>query len=45
VTSGYALELRDVYTGDTLGPKTDFFNPTVPGHDMKLYLCRLVKQP
>ena len=26
-----------------IGRKADFFNPVVPGHDMKLYLCRLVK--
>ena len=42
VSSGYALSMRDVFTGEQLPPKTDFFNPRVPGHDMKLYLCRLV---
>ena len=42
VSCGYALQLRDVYTGENLGAKTDYFNPVVPGHDMKLYLCRLV---
>ena len=43
VASGYSLHVRDVFTGEDLGPKADFFNPVVPGHDMKLYLCRLVK--
>ena len=43
VSSGYALELRDVFTGETPGKKSDYFNPVVPGHDMKLYLCRLAK--
>ena len=42
VTSGCALELRDAFTGEELGKKADYFNPTVPGHDMKLYLCRMV---
>jgi alpha-galactosidase len=42
VSSGYALSMRDVFTGEQLSPKTDFFNPRVPAHDMKLYLCRLV---
>ena len=43
VASGYSLQIRDVFTGEDLGRKSDFFNPVVPGHDMKLYLCRLVK--
>ena len=43
VSSGFSLQVRDVFTGEDLGRKTDFFNPVVPGHDMKLYLCRLVK--
>ena len=43
VSSGYALQVRDVYSGEDLGKKSDYFNPTVPGHDMRLYLCRLVK--
>lgn len=42
VSSGYALEMKDVFTGEELGKKTDYFNPSVPGHDMKLYLCRMV---
>ena len=43
VASGCSLQIRDVFTGEDLGRKADFFNPVVPGHDMKLYLCRLVK--
>ena len=42
VSSGVALELRDAFTGECLGNKSDYFNPTVAGHDMKLYLCRMV---
>ena len=46
VASGFCLQVHDVFTGEDLGKKSDFFNPVVPGHDMKLYLCRLVrKQP
>ena len=43
VASGFALEVRDVFTGESLGKKADYFNQVVPGHDMRLYLCRLVK--
>ena len=42
VSSGFALDVRDVFTGESLGKKADFFNCVVPGHDMKLYLCSLV---
>ena len=42
VSSGFGLEVRDVYSGESLGRKADYFNPVVPGHDMRLYLCRMV---
>ena len=42
VSSGFGLELRDAFTGESAGIRTDYFNPTVAGHDMKLYLCRMV---
>ena len=41
-TVSAAFLLRDAFTGESVGKKTDFFNPTVAGHDMKLYLCRMV---
>ena len=41
VSSGIGLELHDAFNGEQLGIKTDYFNPTVAGHDMKLYLCRM----
>ena len=43
VTSGYGLELKDVFTGENLGVKKDTIQTMVPGHDMKLYLCRIRK--
>ena len=43
VFSGFALEAKDVFTGENLGRKADYFNQTIPGHDMRLFLCRLVK--
>ena len=43
VSSGYSLRVKDVFTGEDLGRKADYFNPVVPGHDMRLYLCRLEK--
>ena len=44
VSSGFALFVKDVYTGEDLGKKSDYFNQKIPGHDMRLYLCRLVKK-
>jgi len=43
VSSGFSLHVKDVFTGEDLGRKSDYFNPKVPGHDMRLYLCRLEK--
>lgn len=43
VTSGVALDMTDVFTGEHIGPVTDFYNPRIQGHDCKLYLCKLVK--
>ncbi len=43
VTSGFCLDMKDVFTGEMVGRKKDTFNPVVPAHDMKLYLCRLVR--
>ena len=43
VTSGVALDMTDVFTGEHIGPVTDFHTPYIQGHDCKLYLCRLVK--
>ena len=44
VTSGVALDMTDVFTGEHIGQVTDFFNPHIEGHDCKLYLCKLVKK-
>ena len=43
VTSGVALDMTDVFTGEHIGPVTDFYNPHIEGHDCKLFLCKLVK--
>ena len=42
VAGGIALKMRDAFTGGDLGKKSDIISQTVPGHDMKLYLCSLV---
>ena len=44
VSSGVALSVKDVFTGEDLGEKSDYFNPKVPARDMRLYLCRLAKK-
>ncbi|MBQ3486334.1 MAG: glycoside hydrolase family 27 protein [Clostridia bacterium] len=42
-TGGVALEMRDVFTGETFSKVSDSFQPHIEGHDCKLYLCKLVK--
>lgn len=39
--SGYGFRMRDVFTGEDLGVKRDYYTVSVPGHDCRLYLCRL----
>lgn len=39
--SGYGFHMRDVFSGEDLGVKQDYYLTRVPGHDCKLYLCRL----
>lgn len=41
--SGYGLHMRDIFTGEDLGVKRDYYLTRVPGHDCKLYFCRLEK--
>ena len=41
-SSGCALRLTDAFTGEDAGCQRDSFNPRVPAHDAKLYLCKLV---
>ena len=42
-TGGVALQMRDVFTGETYDKVSDCFNPHIEAHDCKLYLCKLVK--
>ena len=42
VESGYGLELTDMFTGENIGVKSDYFNPEVAAHDCKLYHAKLV---
>lgn len=42
-SSGVGLEMTDVFTGETLGVRRDDFVAHVPGHDCRLYRCRLVR--
>ena len=41
--SGYGFELTDAFTGENIGVKRDYFNPTVNGHDCALYIAKIVK--
>lgn len=39
--SGYGFRMQDVFSGEDLGVKRDYHIVSVPGHDCKLYRCRL----
>lgn len=41
--SGYGFSMKDVFTGEELGVKRDYHIASVPGHDCKLYKCKLVR--
>lgn len=40
---GWGLDLTDVFTGESLGVKRDYFFPEVPAHGCKMYRARLVR--
>ena len=40
---GYGLELTDLFTGEKLGVKRDYFVPAVPAHGCRLFRARLAK--
>ena len=42
VSGGFGLAMKDVFTGETIELRQDSFNPVVPSHDLKLYLCRMI---
>ena len=42
-TSGYGFAMKDIFTGEDLGLKKDYYIVSVPGHDCKLFRCRLEK--
>lgn len=39
--SGVGLELKDVFTGENLGVKRDYYNALVPAHGCKVYLAKM----
>ena len=41
-TSGYGFDMTDVFTGEHIGLKRDYHVISVPGHDCRLFRCRLV---
>ena len=40
--SGMGLRMKDVFTGEDLGVIRDYHRLIVPGHDCRLYRCRMV---
>ena len=43
--SGYGFDLTDLFTGEHIGIKRDYHTAYVPGHDCKLFRCRLACCP
>lgn len=41
--SGYGFSMKDIFTGEEIGVKRDYHTVSVPGHDCKLYRCKLVR--
>ena len=41
--SGYGFDMTDVFTGEHIGIKRDYHIVSVPGHDCRLFCCRLAK--
>lgn len=41
-SSGYGFSMQDVFTGEDIGIKRDYHIVSVPGHDCRVYKCRLV---
>lgn len=41
--SGYGFEMTDVFTGENIGVKRDYFNARVQPHDCALYIAKIVK--
>lgn len=41
--SGYGFDMTDVFTGEHIGIKRDYHVISVPGHDCRLFKCRLMK--
>ena len=39
--SGYGFTMKDVFTGEDAGFHRDYHTVSVPGHDCRLYRCRL----
>ena len=42
--SGYGFDMTDIFTGEHIGIKRDYHVISVPGHDCRLFRCRLAKQ-
>ena len=43
LASGYGLSMTDVFTGENIGVVNDYHKVSVPGHDCRLYRCKMVK--
>lgn len=41
-SSGYGFFMQDVFNGEELGVKRDYHMVAVPGHDCRVYKCRLM---
>ena len=42
-SSGYALKLKDVFTGEEVGTYKEYFRAPVPAHDCRVYRAQMVR--
>lgn len=40
---GRALQLKELFTGEEVGPIKDYYNPTVASHDCKIFRAQVVR--
>lgn len=42
-SSGYGLDMREIFTGEYVGVKKDFFERKIAPHDCECFICKLSK--
>lgn len=43
-SSGYGLEMKNIFTGETVAEKRDYIAPVIAKHDCVVYRCKFIKK-